>query len=115
MIAGSRHIAHALVLAVFRHSAALPAHQRFVIQPQLQRAALSVPCNIVEGSARRGVNEYRHFVSIALGSAREAEYLVAVASELGYLTAPAVEECRNCCDAVIGSLQNLMRALDGMR
>jgi four helix bundle protein len=108
------HLAHSLVLAVFRHSATLPAHQRFVIQSQLQRAALSTACNIVEGCSRSGLKEYRHFVNVALASAREAEYLLSVASELGYLQPAALHECRNRCDALVGSLQNLLSALEEM-
>ena len=100
-----------MALAVFRHSASLPSHQRFVIQQQLQRAALSVPCNIVEGCARRGLAEYRHFVNVALASARETDYLIALATELEFFTSPAAEECRTCCDAAVAALQNLATAL----
>jgi len=106
------HLAHSLVLAVFRHSAALPPHQRFVIQAQLQRATLSVACNLVEGCSRTGLNEYRHFVSVALASAREAEYLVSVVTELGFLPSSAAQDCRNRCNAVVGALQNLLKALE---
>jgi len=102
------------VLAVFRHHDAFPPDQRFVVRQQLQRAALSVACNIVEGCARRTLNEYRHFVNVALASARETAYLVALSAELGYLTRPADEECRNICEAVVGSLQNLTTALEQM-
>jgi len=109
------HHAHSLVLAVFRHTPSLPPHQRFVIQSQLQRAALSVPCNIVEGCSRRGLNEYRHFVNIALASARETEYLVGVAAELSYLPPNAIAECNSCCNLAIASLQNLLGALTRLR
>jgi len=78
----------------------------------LQRASLSVACNLVEGSSRQSLKEYRHFVSTALASAREAEYLIRVATELSYLPAAASEECRTCCVSVVASLQNLLTALD---
>ena len=70
------HHAHGLVLAVFRHGEAFPRDQRFVIRQQLYRAVLSTVCNIVEGCARRTGYQYRHFISVALGSAREAAYLI---------------------------------------
>ena len=108
------HFAHSLVLAVFRHSAALPPHQRYVIQCQLQRATLSIACNLVEGCSRSGLKEYRHFVSTALASAREAEYLVCTATELGYLPPSAAQDCKNRCNVVVGSLQNLLNALNGL-
>jgi four helix bundle protein len=108
------HLTHALVLIVFRHANAFPRDQRFVIQQQLQRAALSIACNLVEGCARRTAAEYRQFVNIALGSAREAAYLIDLAGELSYLPDPVVRDCRICCQRVVGSLQNLLRALEAM-
>lgn len=53
-----------------------PRSELFGITSQLQRAALSVPTNIVEGHARNNKNEFRRFLSISLGSLAEAEYLL---------------------------------------
>ena len=108
------HLSHELVVAVFRHAHSFPREQRFLVQQQLQRAVLSIPCNVVEGCARRTAREYRHFVNIALGSAREAAYLIDLSGELSYLPAHAVDECRIRCDAVVACLQNLMKALERM-
>jgi four helix bundle protein len=109
------HHAHGLVLAVFRHGEAFPREQRFVIRQQLYRAVLSTVCNVVEGCARRSPSEYRHFVGIALGSAREAEYLIDLSGELSCLPPVAVNDCRSRCKAVVGSLQNLARALEQLQ
>jgi len=108
------HLAHAFVLTIFRHAHQFPGEQRFLIQQQLQRAALSVSCNIVEGCARRTAREYRQFVNIALGSAREALYLIELSGELCYLPPTVLADCRIRCDAVVGCLQNLMAALEGL-
>ena len=105
------HLSHELVVAVFRHAHSFPREQRFLVQQQLQRAALSIPCNVVEGCARRTAREYRHFVNIALGSAREAAYLIDLSGELSYILAAAVYDR---CDAVVACLQNLMKALERM-
>ncbi|MDD5415467.1 MAG: four helix bundle protein [Candidatus Daviesbacteria bacterium] len=48
----------------------------FGLVSQLQRAALSVPTNIVEGHARNNRKEFHRFLSIALGSLAETEYLL---------------------------------------
>jgi four helix bundle protein len=109
------HESHALVLSVFRHGGEFPREQRYVIQQQLQRAVLSIVCNLVEGCARRSASEYRQFVNIALGSARETAYLIDLAAELSYLPQPVTDDCRMRCKNVVGSLQNLMRALEGFK
>src|SRR6266478_1187321 len=71
---------------------------------QLRRAALSVEANIVEGYALGTSALCGRHLRIAFGSAAEAECLIRVADELGYLPpdtckeleACSVERCR-CC------------------
>jgi four helix bundle protein len=52
----------------------LPQQERFEILPQMQRAALSIPLNIAEGSGRNSNKDFAHFLHIALGSLNELEY-----------------------------------------
>lgn len=76
------HKADAALLKVHAWSAALPIEERYVLKSQIRRAAISVPANIVEGSARLGEAEYIHFLCMALGSSVELEYLIGVAGRL---------------------------------
>lgn len=82
-------LADQLVLHVYEVSARFPAAERFGIQSQIRRSALSVACNIVEGSARRTQAEYAHFLNIAASSAAETEYLIDVSRRLGFLAEEA--------------------------
>ncbi|HET8650124.1 MAG TPA: four helix bundle protein, partial [Gemmatimonadales bacterium] len=77
--------AHQLVLAVYRATATWPADERYGLTSQVRRAAVSVPANIVEGSARHGPREFRRFVDIALASHAELVYLLHLAADLGYI------------------------------
>src|SRR5215467_8762265 len=65
-----------LVLEVYKITSGFPAEERYGIQSQLRRAALSAAVNIVEGCARRTTREYAAFINIATGSAAESRYLV---------------------------------------
>ncbi len=53
-----------------------PAHEIYGVISQLRRASLSVVLNIVEGFSRLGRKEKKRFVTIALGSLAETDYLL---------------------------------------
>ena len=76
---------HALTLAVYRETKSFPSDERYGLVSQLRRAATSIPTNIAEGSKRRSNSEYARFLNIAEGSAAEAEYLLILSRDLGYL------------------------------
>jgi four helix bundle protein len=81
--------AHALLLEVYRATAAFPVEERYVLQAQVRRAAISAATNIVEGCARRTTREYVQFLNVANGSTAEAGYLLNVARRLGLVSAAA--------------------------
>ena len=86
---------HALAISVYRVTRPFPKSELYGLTSQLRRAAISAPTNIVEGLARRGTNELRYFLNIALGSISEVEYLLQLSHELEFL--PSVE-WRAMCD-----------------
>ncbi len=75
-----------MVLAVYQATKRFPSEERFGLQAQIRRSAVSAAANIVEGSARRTLAEYVNFLNIATGSAAEARYLIDLASRLGFLS-----------------------------
>lgn len=63
-----------------------PKEEKYELSSQLQRAALSVPLNIVEGCGRYTDKDFAHFLDNALGSLNETDYCCFAASELKYVT-----------------------------
>lgn len=104
------NLADQLALAVYRITGGFPASERYGLQSQIRRAAVSTPTNIVEGCARESEADYLRFLDIALGSCRELLYLLNLASRLSYLEASEVREVSELGDRVAGSLANLRKA-----
>ena len=77
--------AHQFTLDVYIATQDFPNDERFGLTAQLRRAAASIPTNIAEGCGRHGERELARFISIAAGSASEAEYQLLLALELKYI------------------------------
>jgi four helix bundle protein len=90
-----------LVVCVYRETASFPVEERYGLQSQLRRAVVSTAANIVEGSVRPSEADYLRFLSIALGSACEVDYLLNLSRRLGFLSAEAEQRCKNCCEPSI--------------
>ena len=86
-----------------------PAHERFVLGSQMRRAALSVPANIVEGTARIHSREQLQFLRVAWSSLLEAGYYVHVAECLGYISPALRREIESDIRRVAAPLLGLIR------
>jgi four helix bundle protein len=85
--------------------------ERYGLQAQLRRAAVSAATNIVEGCARRTTREYVHFLNIATGSAAEAEYLLSVAWRLEMMPGEVHTRLGNEYSELLKGLQKLINSL----
>ena len=78
-------LADELALVVYKVTASFPKEELYGLTSQLRRAAVSVPSNIVEGSARDSQADYLRFLTIAFGSLRELHYQLSLSKRLGFL------------------------------
>jgi four helix bundle protein len=99
----------ALAREIYRASALLPKEERYGLQSQMRRSAVSVPSNIAEGNARRTRGEYLQFLGQARGSLAELETQILLCLDLGLLaeakaTLDPVEETGKLLNALMSSL-----------
>ncbi|MDA1277189.1 MAG: four helix bundle protein [Verrucomicrobia bacterium] len=104
-------LADNLALTVYKATGGFPREEMFGLTSQLRRAVVSIASNIVEGCARFSEAEYVHFLDMAYGSAREAEYQISLAHRLGFLPEDAHDDLANRSAETCKVLNGLLRAL----
>ncbi|MCB1188434.1 four helix bundle protein [bacterium] len=89
-----------LANCVYRLTYLFPKSQTYSLCSQMQRAAVSIPANIAEGNGRSTRRDYAHFLSMALGSARELDTLLILARDLEMASATQFRESMELNDEV---------------
>ena len=78
-------LSHELTLEIYLISNTFPKEEIYGLTSQIRRSSSSIPTNISEGCGRDSDTEFNRFLTIALGSASETEYLIILANDLNYL------------------------------
>jgi len=84
-----------LVEITYQITKGLPAQEVYGLCSQMRRAAVSVPSNIAEGATGRTNKEFKHYLTISLGSLSELDTQAELCFRLNYIS-----------DAELSMLQN---------
>lgn len=98
-----------LVKEFFILTGYFPKSELYGIVAQIRRAAISIPSNIAEGSARKTLKDYSQFYSIAFISALELETQIIIAKELKLSSIDKFKKTDVLLDEVLRML-NFMRS-----
>lgn len=74
------------VTEIYRETRTFPKEEIYGLTSQMRRAAVSIPSNIAEGSARKNFGENKQFLHVSLGSASELETQIVISKNLGFLS-----------------------------
>lgn len=75
----------AFVADIYRLVSTFPQDERFGLVSQMQRAEVSIPTNIAEGSAKSSAKDFIRFLEMSLGSSFELETELIVSLNLSYI------------------------------
>ena len=70
---------------VFNLTATFPKDEKFGLTSQINRASISIPSNIAEGSSRTD-KSFSHFLDVSLGSSFELETQLLIAKKRNFIT-----------------------------
>ena len=95
-----------IVKKIYSLSTELPPEERYGLKSQIQRAAVSCPSNIAEGTSRSSQLEFKRFLKIALGSLFELETQLVIIQE--------VNLCNSDLTELFKSLHILQRKINAL-
>jgi four helix bundle protein len=99
--------AHALALNAERVAEQIREAAHKPLRSQLNRAAMSIPTNIVEGRGEKTDRDFARYLGYALGSACELEYHFILARDLGAMS-------ESDFDSLMRQVVDIKRMLHGL-
>lgn len=103
-----------LVKDIYVQTCNFPDIEKFGLNSQIRRSAISVPSNIAEGIGRRTSKETIHFLHIARGSLYELETQVLLAYDLEFISKEAqIDLCEKIitCKKLLNGTINYFKRL----
>ncbi len=89
-----------------------PKQEIYGLTSQIRRAAVSIPSNIAEGSARSGTKELLYFLNIARGSVAELETQLILSEKRRYIDNSQIEKLFLITDSIGKMLTKLYKTLE---
>lgn len=102
---------HSLTLFVYEITENFPSNKLMSLISQMQRAAISIPANLMEGVSRKSTKEFLRYVNISIGSASELFYYFYLSKDLRYITEELFNSYENLNTEVLKLLYGLRRSL----
>lgn len=105
-------ISHKFTLQIYGLTNNFPSHETYGLTSQLRRASASIPTNISEGCGRDSDAEFSRFLTIAVGSASEVEYLILLSKDLNYIDFKTYERLNEDINTVKRKIYTLKQKLN---
>ncbi len=107
------HLAYDFVLEVYKSTKDFPKSEEQNITSQIKRAAVSIPLNIAEGSAKASAKEFAYFLNVAYASAKEVEVLLKLSRDLKFFDELTFSHLSKQLDQVNANLFMFLRNIEG--
>lgn len=92
---------------IYQGTESFPKAEIYGLTSQMRRAAVSIPSNLAEGAARKGIKEFKQYLNIAQGSISELDTQMELALILKYVD-------KNTYDDFMVKLKTISKMLFGL-
>ena len=99
------------VKEIYLVTKSFPDYEKFGLASQLQRAAVSVSSNIVEGCSRQSRKDQAYFMQLAYSSLMESLSQIILAYDLGYLQNEKYNALREEIEGISNLLNSFRKSL----
>ncbi len=104
-------VSHTLTCEIYKITKEFPKEELYSLTSQIRRASVSICSNIAEGSGKGSRAEFRRFLNISLGSAKEVEYQLFLAKDLEFISVTTYDRLNNITSKVIGMIVNYLKKI----
>lgn len=96
---------------IYDSTTSFPQNEKFGLASQMQKCAVSIPSNIVEGFSHQHTREYRQFCFVALGSCAGLQTQLVIARRRKYTSEREYARVEEFLNHVCRMLMNLIKKL----
>lgn len=100
-----------LARTIYQLTNELPKDEQFGLISQMRRSAISIACNIAEGSRRGTRKDFRNFILTAYGSGAELETQLELTTILGLTTRENTEKAEKILNEIMKMLNSFAQKL----
>jgi four helix bundle protein len=100
------------IVDIYKVCETFPNSEKYGISSQVQRAAVSISCNISEGCGKSSEKEFNRFLEIALSSAFEVENLLIVSQKLNFINKEKFSEMEIKIKDIQGMIIGLKKSIN---
>lgn len=105
------HLSKEIVKDHYRLVKQFPSEEKYALVQQMNRAAVSIPSNIAEGTSRRTNKDKAYFITIAYGSLMELICQMEISLEIGYIEQQEYDEFLKRAKNLAVKLSNFVKAI----
>ena len=105
-------LSHSFTLKIYDVTKSYPKEEIYGMISQIRRASSSIPTNISEGCGRDSDAEFNRYLTIAVGSASEVEYLIILSKDLNYIDEDSFTELNQEINTIKRKIYTLKQKLN---